>query len=137
MEEGRPTERAGVRRARMTVAYDGTDFHGFAENAPAAGGGVRTVMGELRTAIEKVVRHRIDLVSPVFDVEPADGFALGADGLTTADLALVLDAQRTLYSARDSVGQIKLARLLAIVGLYKALGGGWKMEGMPTASKNT
>ena len=57
MEEGRPTERAGVRRARMTVAYDGTDFHGFAE-----ADGVRTVMGDLRTAVETVVRVPVDPV---------------------------------------------------------------------------
>jgi outer membrane protein TolC len=37
----------------------------------------------------------------------------------------VLDAQRTLYSARDQLGQIKLQRLLAVVALYKAMGGGW------------
>lgn len=49
-------------RARLTVAYDGTDFHGFAENAPADGGGVRTVMGELRAAIETVVRHPVEPV---------------------------------------------------------------------------
>ena len=46
-----------LRRARFTVAYDGTLFHGFAEND-----GVRTVMGELRGAIEKVVRQPVDLV---------------------------------------------------------------------------
>ena len=57
MEEGRPTERAGVRRARMTVAYDGTDFHGFAE-----ADGVRTVMGDLRAAVETVVRVPVDPV---------------------------------------------------------------------------
>ena len=42
-----------------------------------------------------------------------------------ADFLSVLDAQRTLYSARDQLGQIKLQRLLAIVALYKAMGGGW------------
>lgn len=45
------------RRARLTVAYVGTDLHGFAE-----ADGVRTVMGELRGVIEKVVRQP---VSPV------------------------------------------------------------------------
>lgn len=45
------------RRARLTVAYVGTDFRGFAESD-----GMRTVMGELRTTIETVVRHP---VSPV------------------------------------------------------------------------
>ena len=46
-----------LRRARLTVAYDGTSFHGFAEND-----GMRTVMGELRQAVEKVVRQPVDLV---------------------------------------------------------------------------
>ena len=45
------------RRARLTVAYDGTDYSGFAEqiNAP-------TVMAELRVALEKVARHPVDPV---------------------------------------------------------------------------
>lgn len=46
-----------TRRARFTVAYHGGDFHGFAE-----ADGVRTVMGDLREAIERVVRQP---VSPV------------------------------------------------------------------------
>lgn len=41
----------------MTVAYDGTDFHGFAESA-----GVRTVMGVLRDAVARVAREPVDLV---------------------------------------------------------------------------
>ena len=45
------------RRARVTVAYDGTDFHGFAQNR-----NVRTVLGELKIAIEKVVRGPVQLV---------------------------------------------------------------------------
>jgi tRNA pseudouridine38-40 synthase len=45
-----------VRTVRLTVAYDGTDFHGFAESA-----GVRTVMGDLRHAIGTVVRAPVEL----------------------------------------------------------------------------
>jgi len=48
---------SGLRRARFTVAYDGTSFHGFAEND-----GVRTVMGEFRDAVERVVRRPVELV---------------------------------------------------------------------------
>ena len=42
---------AAVRRARFTVAYDGTDFRGFAPNHD-----VRTVIGDLTAAISRVVR---------------------------------------------------------------------------------
>jgi NodT family efflux transporter outer membrane factor (OMF) lipoprotein len=43
------------------------------------------------------------------------------------DLLSVLDAQRTLFQAEDQSAQIRLSRLQASVGLFKALGGGWKM----------
>jgi tRNA pseudouridine38-40 synthase len=40
----------------MLVAYDGTGFHGFADQP-----GQRTVAGTLATAIERVVRHPVEL----------------------------------------------------------------------------
>ncbi len=43
-------------RVRMTVAYDGSGFHGF-----AAQPGVRTVGGTLRDALQKVLRSPVDL----------------------------------------------------------------------------
>jgi NodT family efflux transporter outer membrane factor (OMF) lipoprotein len=48
----------------------------------------------------------------------------------TADIVTVLNTQLTLFQAEDSLSQAQLARLLAIVSLYQALGGGWepKME---------
>jgi len=50
-------EPAALRRARFVVAYDGAPFHGFAENE-----GVRTVMGDLRAALERIARRPVDLV---------------------------------------------------------------------------
>jgi outer membrane protein, multidrug efflux system len=41
------------------------------------------------------------------------------------DFLTLLEAQRTLYAARDQFIQYRLARLQALVGLCKALGGGW------------
>jgi NodT family efflux transporter outer membrane factor (OMF) lipoprotein len=41
------------------------------------------------------------------------------------DLLTVLDAQRTLFQAEDQLAQIRLSRLQASLGLFKALGGGW------------
>ncbi|MBV9569914.1 MAG: efflux transporter outer membrane subunit [Alphaproteobacteria bacterium] len=45
------------------------------------------------------------------------------EGVT--DLLNVLTAQQVLFSAQDTLVQIKLARIQSDVGLYKALGGGW------------
>ncbi len=44
----------------------------------------------------------------------------------SGDFLAVLDAQRTLYAAREQMSQYKLARLQAVIGLCKALGGGWQ-----------
>ena len=46
----------GARRLRLDLAYDGAAFRGFAENA-----GVRTVAGDLRTAIERVLGQPVAL----------------------------------------------------------------------------
>lgn len=46
------------------------------------------------------------------------------EGLDT--LLTVLEAQRTLFSARDSLSQIRLSRLQAALDLYRVLGGGWQ-----------
>ena len=44
----------------------------------------------------------------------------------TADIVTVLNTQLTLFQAEDTLWQAQLARLLAVVSLYQALGGGWE-----------
>jgi multidrug efflux system outer membrane protein len=44
------------------------------------------------------------------------------------DLLTVLDAQRTLFQAEDQLAQVRLSRLQASIGLFKALGGGWSLN---------
>jgi multidrug efflux system outer membrane protein len=44
----------------------------------------------------------------------------------TADIVTVLNTQLTLFQAEDVLWQAQLARLLAFVSLYQALGGGWE-----------
>jgi NodT family efflux transporter outer membrane factor (OMF) lipoprotein len=44
----------------------------------------------------------------------------------TSDIVTVLNTQLTLFQAEDNLSQAQLARLLAIVSLYQALGGGWE-----------
>jgi tRNA pseudouridine38-40 synthase len=50
------SDASGPDRLRLDVAYDGSGFHGFAENAD-----VRTVAGELRAALERVLRQPVEL----------------------------------------------------------------------------
>ena len=51
----------------------------------------------------------------------------------SGDFLTLLEAQRTLYAARDQFAQFKLARLQGLVALCKALGGGWSAEGAARA----
>jgi outer membrane protein, multidrug efflux system len=43
----------------------------------------------------------------------------------TTDIVTVLATQQTLFQGQDTLAQIRLARLLAAISLYQALGGGW------------
>ena len=46
----------------------------------------------------------------------------------------VLDSQRLLYTAQQSLVNVKLARLQNLVTLYKALGGGWQEHAQGSAA---
>ena len=43
----------------------------------------------------------------------------------TVDLITVLNTQQTLFQAQDTLAQVRLAHLQAVVSLFQALGGGW------------
>ena len=43
----------------------------------------------------------------------------------TVDLTTVVQLEQTLFTAQDLLSQVRLARLLAVVSLFQALGGGW------------
>ncbi len=53
--------------------------------------------------------------------------------LGTVDFLTVLDTERTLYQAEDTLAQVRLQRLQASVGLFRAFGGGEGVTDMPAA----
>ncbi|MDP9088044.1 MAG: efflux transporter outer membrane subunit [Pseudomonadota bacterium] len=55
----------------------------------------------------------------------------------TQDFLTLLEAQRTLYTAREQYTQYKLARFQALVALCKALGGGWQVQASLSFTKGT
>jgi multidrug efflux system outer membrane protein len=45
----------------------------------------------------------------------------------------VLEAQKQLYPAESALAQTQRDQLLAVVNLYKALGGGWNLKDSESA----
>jgi tRNA pseudouridine38-40 synthase len=67
----------------MTVAYDGTDFRGFAESDE-----VRTVMGVLRGAVERIVGRPVELVGAGRTDAGVHGWGQVVSGRIPADVDL-------------------------------------------------
>ncbi len=69
--------------------------------------------------------------------EQAEAVAAGREAVETAMLRYhegkasyyeVLEAQQQLYPAENALSRVEVARRLAVVQLYKALGGGWALK---------
>jgi outer membrane protein, multidrug efflux system len=110
---------------------------------------------------ELIAAYRAAILSALVDVEKAlstisrldDARALQAESVQqserafdgaslrykagSGDFLTVLEAQRTLYAAREQFSQYKLARFQALVALCKALGGGWQAQGSENSTKET
>ena len=54
------------------------------------------------------------------------------DGL--ANYIEVLDAQQQLFPAETTLAQVERDQLLAVVQLFKALGGGWSIDATPSTA---
>ena len=72
-----------MRNARLTVAYDGTDFRGFAISANQ-----RTVMGELTAAVSRVVRIPVELTGAGRTDAGVHGWGQVVSGLLPEDTDL-------------------------------------------------
>jgi NodT family efflux transporter outer membrane factor (OMF) lipoprotein len=110
---------------------------------------------------ELIAAYRAAILSALVDVENTlsalsrldDARALQAENLEqserafegaslrykagSGDFLTVLEAQRTLYTAREQFSQYKLARFQALVALCKALGGGWQAQASTNSTKDT
>jgi len=77
----------------LLIAYDGTDFHGWQEQP-----GVRTVQGELTEAIQRVVRHKVDVAGS--GRTDAGVHAAGQVASFTTDCELVPNKMRYSIGSR-------------------------------------
>jgi NodT family efflux transporter outer membrane factor (OMF) lipoprotein len=124
------------------------------------GGRLRAARSEAQAKEEELVAaYRAAILSALVDVENAlsalrhleDARPLQEENLSqsasafegasfrykagSGDFLALLEAQRTLYTAREQYSQYKLARFQALVALCKALGGGWQVQAAPSAPK--
>ncbi|RZL62707.1 MAG: efflux transporter outer membrane subunit [Variovorax sp.] len=113
-------------RQRLAVESTRLQREALVENYAAA---ARRALKEVDDALgnaDRNARQEIAQEQVVAQAQRALGLAElryreGADTLLT-----VLDAQRTLFSAQDSLLQLRLQGLSGAVDLYRVLGGGWQ-----------
>ncbi len=106
-------DRATARQQELLENYRGAIINAFADVEKA----LTTIHGldQQRQWQAEELGH----AQTAFDIAQSR-YQAGAE-----DLLTVLETQRTLYAAQDLNVQLRLARVQASVGLYKALGGGW------------
>jgi NodT family efflux transporter outer membrane factor (OMF) lipoprotein len=89
------------------------------------------VEGSLTSYAQEQIRH-INLAAAVAEAEEAVRRAEDQYKTGTKDFLVVLDAQRTLFTARDELVRSEQASLTFLISVYKALGGGWdQFEPLP------
>ena len=88
-------------------------------------GALRDVESSL-TALSHDQARRDTLAAVVADAQEAVRIARNEYSNGLVDLLDVLEVQRTLYGAQDAQAQADLAVSTDMIGLFKALGGGWE-----------
>jgi len=94
---------------------------------------VDTALTALRYAAEQEAQEQraVEIAQRAVDIAKAQ-LAAG-----TIDVTTVLTAEQTLFVDQDLLAQVRLVRALALVNLYKALGGGWTMPANEASSTPT
>jgi multidrug efflux system outer membrane protein len=110
---------AEARQQQALIQYQQTILEGFreVEDALIAYQKFRLIRTQQKTLVE-LNQRAVELAEARYE-----------EGL--ADYLDVLDSQRELFSAELDLAQTQRAQLVAVVRLYKALGGGWNPETDP------
>ncbi len=111
-------ESASAGRDIAVAQYEKAIQTAFREVADALAG--RATLGEQLLA-QQAQAHAEGVRFKLSDLRYQNGIASQLD---------LLDAQRSLFAARQAVVQTRLLQLQNQVTLYKTLGGGWKQEGV-------
>jgi outer membrane protein, multidrug efflux system len=104
---------AEASQQQLVASYQNTILNAYAD--------VESALVEVANtaAAEDHLRREVEAAREAFQISQLQ-YRQG-----TADLLTVLQAQQTLFSARDQLAQATLANRQAAVHLYQSLGGGW------------
>ena len=111
------TESARSQRAVQIITYSKTVRTALKEVDDALGNVEKT---ERQEAAQQAVLEQSSRSLRFAELQYREG---------TGQLLSVLEAQKTVFSARDQLVTLRLARLQAVIDLCKALGGGWRSRG--------
>ncbi|WP_338579397.1 efflux transporter outer membrane subunit [Pseudomonas sp. ML2-2023-6] len=109
-------DKATARQQELLQAYRGSIISAFADVEKALNSA--SGLDQQRQWQDEELKQ----AQRAFDIAQSR-YTAGAEGLLT-----VLQTQSTLYQAQDQSVQLRMARLQASVALYKALGGGWRVQ---------
>jgi multidrug efflux system outer membrane protein len=84
------------------------------------------------TVVRQTTEQRKEQQKSVDKAQLAYDLAMAQFHAGTINILTVLSTETALFTARDSLAQVQLAHLQAILQLYNALGGGW----LPAQEKN-
>lgn len=115
---------AAAEEQELIAGYRSAVFNAFAD--------VETTLGQLGALSdqERFKADQVDRASRAFSIAEVQF----REGLI--DVLSLLQTQQALFTAQDELAQIRLARMQATIGLYKALGGGWESVPGTTAMAN-
>lgn len=118
-------DEAAARERELLATYKSTVLAAFADVENALSG------------LSHLLQQKDAAANLVTQTEKVFAAAQRRYGAGTADYLILAEAQRAMYTARDQLDQIRLAELQALIGLYRALGGGWSdQDGNSSVAKN-
>ncbi|MEY5060296.1 MAG: tRNA pseudouridine synthase [Planctomycetota bacterium] len=85
-------------RYKLTIAYDGTEFHGWQRQEPADAPPLRTVQGVMQDALDDLLRQKVELVGA--SRTDSGVHAVGQVGAFTADVRVPLERLAQAITAR-------------------------------------
>ncbi|PKU25017.1 efflux transporter outer membrane subunit [Telmatospirillum siberiense] len=114
-----------ARYDELTQSYQKTVISAFGDVENAL------VAVETNDQQESAQQIAVETARRAYDIAQAQMFG------GTIDIVTLLNTQRTLFQAQDALVQVRLTHAQAVVGLFRALGGGWQAESGTLAQNPT